>query len=99
MVKRVSPRQQRLLRELGGHIRRWRKVNGMTATELAERAFITRETLRHIERGTGTARLGSLMAVLVRLGIAETVIRAANPYESETARIRIDAILGAGGEV
>jgi len=99
MVKRVSPRQQRLLRELGGHIRRWRKVNGMTATELAERSFITRETLRRIEQGTGTARLDSLMAVLVTLGIAETVIRAANPYESEAARIRIDAILGAGGEV
>lgn len=99
MVKRVSPRRERLLRELGGHIRRWRKVNGMTATELADRAFITRETLRHIEQGTGTARLDSLMAVLVILSIADTVIRAANPYESEAARIRIDAIVGAGGEV
>ncbi|MBU1251215.1 MAG: helix-turn-helix domain-containing protein [Actinobacteria bacterium] len=99
MVQRVSPRQQRLLREFGAHIRRWRKVNGMTAVELSRRAFVTRETLRHIESGTGAPRLDSLIAVLAALGIADTIVGAADPYKSEAARARIDAIIGEGGSL
>ncbi|WP_234660370.1 helix-turn-helix domain-containing protein [Agromyces marinus] len=71
----------------------------MTATSLAERAFITRETLRAIEQGTGSPRLDSVMSVLIVLGIADTVVAAADPYTSEAGRVRIDAILESGGEV
>jgi len=98
MVTRVSARQQRLLRELGAHVRKWRKLNGVTATDLAARAFVTRETLRHIESGTGSPRIDSVIAVLVALGIADTVVTAADPYNSEAARARIDAIIDAGGD-
>ncbi|BAU32296.1 gelix-turn-helix domain protein [Microcella alkaliphila] len=68
----------------------------MTAAELAERAFITRETLRNIERGVGSPRLDSVVAVLTALGIADRVVAASNPYESEAARARIDRMLAAG---
>ena len=98
MVTRTSVRQQRLVRELGAHVRRWRKLNGVTATDLAARAFVTRETLRHIESGTGAPRLDSVIAVLVALGIADTVVTAADPYTSDAARARIDALLDSGGE-
>ncbi len=98
MVQRVSVRQQRLARELGVHVRKWRKLNGVTSTDLAARAFVTRETLRHIENGTGSPRLDSVLAVLTALGIADTVVAAADPYNSDAARVRIDAIIGAGGE-
>jgi ribosome-binding protein aMBF1 (putative translation factor) len=54
MVQRRSVKQERLLKEFGENIRRWRKVNGMSASELASRAFITRETLRSIEAGTAS---------------------------------------------
>jgi transcriptional regulator with XRE-family HTH domain len=43
-----------LLKEFGENIRRLRKVNGMSASELASRALITRETLRNIEAATGS---------------------------------------------
>lgn len=97
MVQRSSVRRERLQRELGENIRRWRKVNGVTASELAERAFITRATLRDIEKGTGTARTDSLFAVLIALGIADAVISAADPYNSTSARARMDEILKTGG--
>lgn len=97
MVQRRSVRQERLLQEFGAHLRRWRKVNGMSATQLAERAFITRETLRNLETGVGSARVDSLFAVLTALGIADTVVTAASPYQSEAARARIDEIIGSGG--
>lgn len=99
MVQRSSVRRERLLREFGANIRRWRKVNGTTASELAERAFVTRATLREIETGTGTARTDSLLAVLMALGIADSIVSAADPYNNSTARARIDEILKKGGEL
>lgn len=97
MVQRRSARQERLLKEFGANIRRWRKINGLSATSLAERAFVTRETLRNIEEGTGSPRIDSLFAVLAVTGIVDTIVSAADPYKSEVARPRIDEILGSGG--
>jgi transcriptional regulator with XRE-family HTH domain len=97
MVQRRSARQQRLLQEFGTHIRRWRKVNGMSASDVADRAFVTRETLRNIESGTGAPRMDSLFAILAVIGIADAVVDAANPYNSDVARVRIDEILKTGG--
>ncbi|NQX26049.1 helix-turn-helix domain-containing protein [Microbacteriaceae bacterium VKM Ac-2854] len=99
MVQRRSPRQSLLLQEFGAHIRRWRVVNGMSASALSERAGVTRETLRHIESGDGSARLDSVVAVLSALGIADTLVTAADPFRSDAARARIDSILGSGGSL
>jgi transcriptional regulator with XRE-family HTH domain len=97
MVLRASPRRDRLLQTLGANVRRWRKVNGMTATELAERATVTRATLRSIEEGAGSARLDSVLAVLVALGIADEVVDATDPYRSPAGRARIDDLLRTNG--
>jgi transcriptional regulator with XRE-family HTH domain len=99
MAQRRSVRQKRLLEEFGANIRRWRKVNGMSASSLAERAFVTRETLRNIEAGTGTPRLESLFAVLAIIGIADAIVTASDPYKNDAARPRIDEILGSGGSL
>jgi transcriptional regulator with XRE-family HTH domain len=99
MVTRQSPRQARLARELGSNIRRWRSVNGMSATDLAARAFITRDTLRSIETGVGSPRLDSVIAVLSVLGIAEAVIAAADPFTTEVGRARADEVLRRGGSL
>ncbi|WP_246077993.1 helix-turn-helix domain-containing protein [Rhodoglobus vestalii] len=99
MVQRASSQQKRLLRDFGANIRRWRKVNGMSAVQVAERAFITRQTLRNIENGTGTARMDSLFAVLMILGVDGTVVDAADPYNNNAGRSRIDDILSAGGTI
>lgn len=97
MVQRDSPRRARLQAELGENLRRWRRVNGMSASELAERAAVTRETLRGIETGTASVRLDSFLAVLVALGIADTMVAATDPFASAAARSRIDDILREGG--
>jgi transcriptional regulator with XRE-family HTH domain len=97
VVQRDSPRRARLQAEIGENLRRWRRVNGMSATELAERAAVTRETLRGIEAGTSSVRLDSFLAVLIALGIADTIVAATDPFTSEAARSRIDDILRDGG--
>lgn len=51
MVMRRSPTRERQLADLGENIARWRKLQGMSASQLAECAFVTRDTLRSIENG------------------------------------------------
>ncbi|MCU1530336.1 MAG: hypothetical protein JWP75_4099 [Frondihabitans sp.] len=96
MVRRSSPRRQRQLAELGENIRRWRALNGLSAAELADRAAVSRQTLRLIEAGEG-GRIDSLFAVLGALGIADTAVAGIDPYKSDTARARIDDLLRNGG--
>ncbi len=43
------------LRLTGEQIVTWRKLQGLTAEQVAERAGISRNTLRSIEQGTGNA--------------------------------------------
>ncbi|MCJ1708192.1 helix-turn-helix domain-containing protein [Microbacterium sp. VKM Ac-2923] len=99
MVLRRSVKRERELRQFGAHLRLWRKVNGWSASLLAERASVTRETLKNLEEGTGAVRVDSLFAVLGALGIADTVVRAADPHNSDAARARIDGIISAGGRL
>jgi len=99
VVQRGSSQQKRLLRDFGANLRRWRKVNGLSAVQVAERAFVTRQTLRNIENGTGTARMDSLFAVLAVLGVEGIIVDAADPYNNNAGRSRIDDILSAGGTI
>ncbi|WP_370581461.1 helix-turn-helix domain-containing protein [Mycetocola sp. JXN-3] len=87
---RRSPARDRQLADLGENIARWRKLQGMSASQLAERAFVTRDTLRSIENGAGSARMDSLLAVLSVLGIANTVISSSDPWASPAGRALMD---------
>ncbi|KQO65186.1 hypothetical protein ASF23_03485 [Curtobacterium sp. Leaf261] len=74
-------------------------MNGMSASELAERAAVSRVTLRNIETGVTSARVDSLLAILTALGVVDRVIESTDPYRNDAARVRIDEILGAGGSL
>ena len=99
MPLRPSARRNRLQAELGENIRRWRRINGMSSSDLAERATVTRDTLRAIESGSAAPRLDSFMSVLIALGIADTLVEATDPFRSDAARARIDDLLSRGGDL
>ncbi|MFV0461035.1 MAG: helix-turn-helix domain-containing protein [Actinomycetales bacterium] len=61
--------------EFGEHVRGWRMVLGLTAQQVAERAGITRDTLRKIETGDPGASFRSVAQVLRGLGVLEQVVR------------------------
>jgi len=84
---------ERALRLLGEHVSNWRKLNRLTAAQVAERANISRETLRAIEQGKGTASTENLLRVLRIIGIMDTVVAAADPYQTDVGRLRMDEIL------
>jgi len=98
MVQRASPRRRRQLAAFGENIRRWRAINGLSAAELADRAAVSRQTLRAIEAGEG-GRIDSLFAVLGALGIADAAVDGIDPYRNDAARARMDDILRSGGKL
>src|ERR1035438_3080281 len=74
----TPPRVARALRQLGEHVSIWRKLNRLPASVLAERAGISRDTLRSIEQGAGTASSESVFRVLRVLGVMDPVVAATN---------------------
>jgi transcriptional regulator with XRE-family HTH domain len=83
----------RALRALGEHVATWRKLNRLTAAQVAERANISRDTLRAIEQGRGTVSTENLLRVLRILGIMDEVVKSADPYETDVGRLRMDETL------
>jgi transcriptional regulator with XRE-family HTH domain len=81
------------LRVLGEHVSAWRKLQRLTAAQVAERAGISRDTLRTIEQGKGTASTENLLRVLRILGTLDSVLDAADPYQTDVGKLRVDEIL------
>nr|MDT0667109.1 helix-turn-helix transcriptional regulator [Micromonospora sp. DSM 115978] len=75
------------------HVSTWRRLNRLTAAQVAERAGISRDTLRAIEQGKGTASTENLFRVLRTIGIMDTVVKATDPYQTDVGRLRMDEIL------
>jgi transcriptional regulator with XRE-family HTH domain len=72
----------------GGHVRGWRMVLGLTAQQVAERAGITRDTLRKIEVGDPGVGFGNVAQVLRALGLLDQAVAAVDPLESDIGRLR-----------
>ena len=84
---------KRALRVLGEHVSNWRKLNRLTAAQVAERANVSRDTLRAIEQGRGTASTENLLRVLRVVGMMDAVVAAADPYRTDVGRLRMDEVL------
>lgn len=84
---------KRALKKLGRDIADARKRRRLTTTMVAERALISRGTLRRIENGEPGVSLGNVATVLFVLGLADRIGDlidvAADPYlpEAEAQRL------------
>ncbi len=93
MRKAIPISVSRTLRLLGEHVMTWRKLHRLTAATVAARANVTRDTLRAIEHGSGTASTENLLRVLRVIGVMDSVVRAADPYESDVGKLRASETL------
>jgi transcriptional regulator with XRE-family HTH domain len=70
---------RKALRKLGGDLQVARKRRNLSMTIVAERAFISRNTLARVERGDATVALGIYATVLFVLGMADRLGDIADP--------------------
>jgi transcriptional regulator with XRE-family HTH domain len=75
------PRIGRILAELGQNIRLARTRRKLSAGLMAERAGMSRPTLRAIERGDAGVTIGAIANVLNSLGLADDLARIARDDE------------------
>jgi transcriptional regulator with XRE-family HTH domain len=88
---RLSPPPvRRALRAVAEDIATWRKLRGLTQSQLADRAGIGARTLRRLEDGDGGVSLETLLRVLRALGVLDQLTRAVDPYETDVGRLRSD---------
>src|SRR3954453_20965939 len=88
--KPVPAAVRRALAEGARDLGAWRKLRGLTQAQLADRAGISRSTLRRLEGGDGGVTLENTLRVLRALGILDGFSRALDPYESDVGRLRSD---------
>lgn len=89
MVSRTTPPPvARALRELADHTLTWRKLRGLTQSQLADRAGIDRKTVQRLERGDAGVSIGNLLRVLHALGVLDPLAAAVDPYETDLGRMR-----------
>ncbi len=88
-----SSRTSRAALRLGEHVLAWRKLQGLTAQQVADRAGLSRPTLRRLEHGDPRVSMESFLNVARALGQLDRVIDALDPYETPLGRARADARL------
>ncbi|APE33973.1 transcriptional regulator [Nocardia mangyaensis] len=93
MKRPTSPVVMRSAKQLGEYLANWRKLQGLTAEQVAQRANITRTTLRSVENGGLGVTMETYLSVLHALGILRDAVNAIDPYESDLGRARADQIL------
>lgn len=87
-VKQTPVRVQRAATDVGGHLAAWRRMQDLTAVQVAERANISRDTLRRLEHGDPGVSLGTLLGVARALGALERLVDALDPYQTDLGRAR-----------
>lgn len=75
------------VQRLGGNIRLARIRRRMSQEELAQACDITRKTLYALEKGNAGTTVGTVFAVLWKLGLLNTATALANPDTDEHGKI------------
>jgi transcriptional regulator with XRE-family HTH domain len=87
-MRRPSAKTVRAARQLGENLATWRKLQNLTAEQLADRAGTSRVTLSKLEHGDSGVGIGVVLEVLRALGQLDDVVRATDPYETDLGRLR-----------
>jgi transcriptional regulator with XRE-family HTH domain len=87
IAKSLPVEVQQSVRQLGEHIRTARLRRHLSTEELAQACGIGRRTLYRIENGEPGVAVGTLLAVLWKLGLLDTVRAVADPDTDEHGKI------------
>lgn len=91
--KRTPARVQRAATDIGTQLAVWRRLQNLTAVQVAERADISRDTLRRLEHGDPAVSLATVLGVARALGALDRLVDALDPYQTDLGRARASATL------
>lgn len=80
---------KRAMRTIGQNLATQRKLLGLTARMVAERAGTTPPTISKLENGEGTT-LEITLRVMRVLGLMDGVVVATDPFRTERGRLMVD---------
>lgn len=86
----TSPVIARSAECVGAHLSVWRRIEGITAKELAARAGVSVDTIGRLERGDPSVGFGKVLAVSRIVGILPMVEDAFDPAMTERGRLRLE---------
>jgi transcriptional regulator with XRE-family HTH domain len=78
----LSAKTRRTAKTLGEYISTFRRLQGLTAEQVADRAGISRVTLRKLEQGDPSVGMDVFLEVSRVLGVLDFVLEGMNPYET-----------------
>lgn len=81
-MRAMTSKAARTARTLGDYVSTFRRLQGLTAAQVADRAGISRTTLRKLEQGDATVGLDVFLEVCRVLGILDFLVAGMNPYET-----------------
>lgn len=87
-AKQTPLRVKRAAADIGTQLTAWRKLQNLTAQQVAERANISPSTLRRVEQGDPGVTLETLLGVLRALGTLDRMVEALDPYTTDLGRAR-----------
>ena len=79
--------------DIGQNLTIWRKLLGLTTTQVADRAGIARSTLHRIEHGDPGVSFAAVLSTARGLGVLKNLVEATDPYETDLGRARADQAL------
>lgn len=94
MAAKPTPlRVQRAAVDIGTQLAAWRRMQSLTAVQVAERANISRDTLRRLEHGDSAVSMETVLGVVRALGALDRLVDALDPYQTDLGRARASAAL------
>ncbi|HLX47424.1 MAG TPA: helix-turn-helix transcriptional regulator [Streptosporangiaceae bacterium] len=75
------------LRRIGEYLATWRRLRRLTASQVADRAGVSRHTVMRLENGEGTS-MESVLRVARALGVLDLLVVALDPYATDEGRLR-----------
>lgn len=80
-------------KRLGEQIATWRRLQGMTQDQIAQRAGVSRGAVVRLEQGNGGVALDVVLRVTGAMQITDRFVEAMDPYDTDLGRARADQAL------
>jgi transcriptional regulator with XRE-family HTH domain len=79
-------------RRIGEDLATWRRLRRLTASQVADRAGVSRHTVMRLENGEG-ASMETVLRVARALGVLDSLVAALDPYATDEGRLRSEEAL------